>query len=485
MGRALVITPRRAEAEAIRVSLSGEATVDVQEAPHAETGPQAHYDFVFVDTQFLPTLARANGSGLPEVKGALRQLAHLYPSAEVLVLAPPERLREAVEAVKLGAANYLTFPINADEVRYVLDSLKEHVRFHSELAYLRDRFWKTESIDFIRSNHEEMKAVFEKIRAVAPTRTTVLLLGETGTGKGVMARLIHRHSNRADRQFLSVHCGAIPEALLESELFGYEKGAFTGATRRKLGKFEVAHGGTLFLDEVGTMSHGIQVKLLQILQDRSFQRLGGTATVTTDVRIIAATNDDLEGRKGDGSFRSDLYYRLSVFPISIPPLRERIMDLPVLVERMLKKLNDNDVKEIEGVHPRVMEAFMQYSWPGNIRELENLIERAFILEQGNLISPTSVPSEIMGTRPGAAPVYIDTTLPLGEVRRRAADEMERRYLRQMLAEQAGSIKSSAKSAGITERQLHKLMQKHRLRKEEFRGGGQRQPKTGTPDSQND
>lgn len=481
MAKGLVITSQKEQAEIIQRSLASEMTMECADGFLPDAPPSSQYEFVFVDISYFPSASgpHAIAGSPPDFMGALRPFLHQFPSADILVLASQERLRDAVEAVKAGAANYVTYPISTDELKYVLDSLREHARFHSELAYLRDRFWKTDSIDLIRSNHEEMRAVVEKIRAVAPTRTTVLLLGETGTGKGVMARLIHRHSNRADRQFISVHCGAIPEPLLESELFGYEKGAFTGATRRKLGKFEVAHGGTLFLDEVATMSQGIQVKLLQILQDKTFQRLGGTTTISTDVRIIAATNEDLDARRLDGSFRSDLYYRLSIFPICLPPLRERLLDLPILVERMLKKLNENDSKGIEGVHPAVMEAFNQYSWPGNIRELENLIERAYILEEGPLLSPSSFPSEIMNTRPGTNPVYVDTTFPLAEVRRRAADEMERRYLRQLLAEQSGSIKGTAKMAGITERQLHKLMLKHRLRKELFKSEPTPRPKSGT------
>lgn len=479
MARGLVITPNREQATAIQKSLINEISIDIEEVFRSDAPQAPQYDFVFVDILFFPSSSAPVLSGMPDFKNALRPFLHSFPSAEILVVSPQERLRDAVEAVKAGAANYLTFPISAHEIRYVLDSIKEHVRFHSELDYLRDRFWKTDSIDFIRSNHEAMRSVFEKIRAVAPTRTTVLLTGETGTGKGVMARLIHRHSTRAGRQFLSVHCGAIPEPLLESELFGYEKGAFTGAVKRKLGQFEVAHGGTIFLDEVATMSQGIQIKLLQILQDKSFSRLGGTAPVTTDVRIIAATNEDLEARRTDGTFRSDLYYRLAVFPIHIPPLRERLQDVPILVERMLKKLNDTDAKDIEGVHPAVMDAFSRYSWPGNIRELENLIERAYILEQGPLLSPSSFPGEIMSTRPGTAPAFIDTTLPLAEVRRRSAEEMERRYLRQLLQEQLGSIKGTAAAAGITQRQLHKLMQKHRLRKEMFKSEPPTRRKSGT------
>ncbi len=256
-------------------------------------------------------------------KTALQKFWHLYPSIEIIVMSPQKMIREAVMAVKAGANNYLTYPINSDEVKYITESIYETIILQSELDYLRDQFWQTDSLEIVKTKNPVMKKVFENIRSVAPTKTTVLLIGETGTGKGVLAKLIHQHSNRKDAQFISVHCGAIPDSLLESELFGHEKGAFTGAVRRKLGKFEIASGGSIFLDEIATITPSAQIKFLQILQDRILHRVGGEESIETNARVIAATNTDLKKMCDDSQFRNDLYYRLNVFPVKIPPLRER------------------------------------------------------------------------------------------------------------------------------------------------------------------
>jgi DNA-binding NtrC family response regulator len=420
-------------------------------------------DFIFIDLDILRTSGAGNG-----YKAALEPFWHHYPTIEIIVMAPQEMIREAVMAVKAGASNYLTYPINPEEAKYITESVHESIIAQSELDYLRDQFWQSEASKFIHTRSPVMKNVFDKVRSVATTKSTVLLLGETGTGKGELAKLIHRHSNRGDAQFIGVHCGAIPDTLLESDLFGHEKGAFTGAVRRKLGKFEIANGGTIFLDEVGTITPSAQIKLLQVLQDRAFQRVGGEATIEVDVRIIAATNMDLKRMCDEGGFRKDLYYRLNVFPIEVPPLRERIEDIPYLVEVFLDKMNRFNPKEIHDVDPQVMEALMEYSWPGNIRELENLIERAHILESSPVLSPESFPSEFFGSELSSANVPLNPFLTLAETRNRGVVNIERRYLKQLLSSNKGKIKESAHEAGITTRQLHKLMRRYSLRKEEFK-----------------
>jgi len=296
----------------------------------------------------------------------------------------------------------------------------------------------------------------------------VLLTGETGTGKGVVAGLIHRHSNRSERQYISIHCGAIPDTLLESELFGHEKGAFTGADRRKLGRFEIAKSGTIFLDEIGTITPSAQIKLLQVLHEKSFQRVGGKETIDADVRVIAATNSDLKAMVNQGVYRDDLYYRLSVFPIEIPALRERKEDIAILVEILLNRLNKLYFKEIHDVHPDVIEAFDRYSWPGNIRELENIIERAYILESSPVLTPKSFPLEFFARGTSFSHVNLDTSLSLAEVRRRAVEEIERRYVRELLSQHRGRIQTTAAAAGITTRQLHKIMKRYDLDKRDFR-----------------
>jgi DNA-binding NtrC family response regulator len=377
-------------------------------------------------------------------------------------------IRDAVKAVKAGASDYLTYPIDPEEVKYVTENLRDSSIVQSELDYLRGQFWEADALQIIQTKNPPMKTVFEKIRSVAPTKSTVLLMGETGTGKGVLAGLVHRHSNRRDAQFISVHCGAIPDTLLESELFGHEKGAFTGAVRRKLGKFEIAGGGTIFLDEIGTVTPSAQIKLLQVLQDGTFQRVGGEQTIAADVRVISATNVDLKEMCDQGRFRKDLYYRLNVFPIAIPPLRERIEDTPPLARRFLDKMREQGPKEVNEIDPRVLEAFRHYSWPGNIRELENLMERAYILETSDVLTPESFPSELFESEAFMASVPVDATFTLAEVKRKALEDVERNYLKELLGRHRGKIKESAEVAGITTRQLHKLMAKHGLRKEEFK-----------------
>ena len=420
-------------------------------------------NFVFIDMEILKESVPGNG-----YKAALEPFWHIYPTIEIIIMSSQEMIREAVMAVKAGASNYLTYPINPEEVKYLTESVQESLIVQSELDHLRDQSWQSDALEFIQTKSPVMKKILGKIRSVASTRSTVLLIGETGTGKGVLAKLIHRHSNRREAQFISVHCGAIPDTLLESELFGHEKGAFTGAVRRKLGKFEIAEGGTIFLDEIGTITPSAQIKLLQILQDRTFQRVGGEETIEADVRIIAATNADLKKMCDERQFRKDLYYRLNVFPIEVPPLRQRAEDIPHLVEVFLERMNRFNSKEIHDVSPQVLEAFRSYSWPGNIRELENLMERAYILETFSVLTPESFPSELFESEAHLPSISIDAHLSLAEVRHRGVEDIERRYLEELLAHNKGKIKDSAQEAGITARQLHKLMKKHSIRKEGFK-----------------
>jgi DNA-binding NtrC family response regulator len=439
----------------VSVALNTDAALDMLR--------KRRYDLMFADLEILRGSASGNG-----YKAAMEPFWQIYPTIEIIVMSSQEMIREAVMAVKAGASDYLTYPINPDEVRHVTESLHEFLISQSELDYLRDQFWQSDSLEFVHTNSTEMIKVYEKIRSVAPTKSTVLLMGETGTGKGELAKLIHRHSSRRDAQLISVHCGAIPDTLLESELFGHEKGAFTGAVRRRLGKFEIATGGTIFLDEIGTITPSAQIKLLQILQDQTFQRVGGEETREANVRIIAATNTDLKKMCEDGQFRKDLYYRLNVFPIEVPPLRDRPEDIPHLVEVFLKKMNKFSSKEIHDIHPHVLEAFRRYSWPGNIRELENLMERAHILETSSLLTPESFPSELFESKLPSASVFFDTQLTLTEVRHKGIEDIERRYLKEVLAKNQGRIKESASVAGVTTRQLHKLMKRYGIRKEEFK-----------------
>ncbi|AOY57940.1 MULTISPECIES: sigma-54 interaction domain-containing protein [Desulfococcus] len=419
------------------------------------------YEFVFIDIDIL----QASYPDLP-IDEALTVFRKGHEASEFIVMSSKSQIRQMVKALKFGAADYLTYPVEPEEVALVLKNLRESMMLASELAYLRERHFQEAAYELIDSQNTAMIKVFNSIRMVAPTRTPILLVGETGVGKGVLARLIHRQSHRKNAQFISVHCGAIPETLVENELFGHEKGAFTGAGHRKLGKFEIASEGTIFLDEIGTVTPLIQIKLLQVLQDGTFSRLGGEEELKTQARVIAATNADLKQMSQEGQFRKDLYYRLNVFPIEIPPLRKRLEDIPFFVEMFLKKLNRLYCKEIKGAHPSVIDALMHYSWPGNIRELENLIERAYIVETSRLLTPESFSVELIEAE--AATKTIHSGASLAEGRRRAVEVFEKQYLTELLARHRGRVKSAAADAGVSTRQLSKLMLKYALRKEVFK-----------------
>jgi DNA-binding NtrC family response regulator len=468
MKHILVASDKRETCEAIHTCFDDDFAVDVASSMESclEIFQKRRYEFTFIDVELLRRSISHNEDRA--YQAALQPFWHAFPTAEIIVMSSHEMIREAVMAVKAGASNYLTYPVDQEEVRYVVQSVYEASRTQSELDYLRDDFWKSDARGVVQTNSSVMRKVFDKVRAVAPTKSTVLLTGETGTGKGLMAKLIHTHSHRSDRQFISVHCGAIPDTLLESELFGHERGAFTGAVRRKLGKFEIAHGGTLFLDEIGTITPSAQIKLLQVLQERSFQRVGGEATIEVDVRIIAATNMDLERMSDKGLFRKDLYYRLSVFPIEIPPLRERKEDIRVVSRLIFSRLNKFHGRGIHDIDPGVLDAFDQYLWPGNIRELENLMERAYILETSSILSRESFPAELFPSQSVVPRISTDSSRTLEAVRGQGIEEIERQYLKEVLSVHKGRINESAKRAGVSVRQLHNLLKKYGIRKEDFK-----------------
>jgi len=466
MKSVLIISPDQEVARMIRASLPSdyhtEHAEDIQGALNIHR--QRLFDVIFSDLTVLGESSPAHD--YTEAVSPFKELNFL---TEFVVLASKDSIRQAVRAVKAGAHNYLTYPIDPSEVRLVIESLKETHTTNLELDYLRDHFWKSEWLAVIHTNTAGMREVFQKIRAVAPTRATVLLMGETGTGKGLLARMIHRHSHRSDAPFISVHCGAIPDTLLESELFGHEKGAFTGAVRRKPGKFEMARGGTIFLDEIGTITPPAQVKMLQVLQDGTFSRVGGEDIFQTDARVIAATNADLSAMSSTGEFRKDLYYRLNVFAVEVPPLRDRVEDIPYLIDVFLKKLDQKYGKNIRTAHPRVVQALKNYPWPGNIRELENLMERAYILESSPQLSSDGFPAELFDSGSPAAVLPVNVNLSLAEARRRAVENFERHYLRELFARNKGRVNSAAQDAGISARQLNKLMVKYGIQKESFKG----------------
>ena len=322
----------------------------------------------------------------------------------------------------------------------------------------------------MESNSLKMKEVYEEIKSVASTDATVLLKGESGTGKGIIARLIHYFSKRKGMPFVGVHCGAIPDSLLESTLFGHVKGAFTGAIKDKLGKFQVAHNGTIFLDEIATVTPSSQIKLLQILQDRIVQRVGEEQTTMVNVRIIAASNQDLAAMCASNRFRTDLFYRLNVYPIEIPPLRDRIEDIPHLINAFLDRLNRLYEKKIIGIEPAVLNAFEAYSWPGNIREMENLIERAYIREKTATITQKNIPIDIVDLLESDE-ISLRKDIadhPLAKIRGDAIEIIERQYIKTLLTKFRGKINESSNAAGISSRQFNKLLAKYKIKKEDFK-----------------
>lgn len=471
MKHALAVTDEKDAGAVLKACLKGEYRVEVLDSPQKclEQFRSRRYEFLFIDVLFLLEINREL-EGTNNYKVHLQPFWKILPSVEIIILCSQNTIRKAVDAVKAGASNYLLYPIDKKEARYIVETTLDATKMQSELDYFRDQFWDSDSLRIVSTSNATMRTIFEKVKSVAPANTTVLITGETGTGKGVVAKLIHSHSPRKNKQFISVHCGAIPENLIESELFGHEKGAFTGAVKRKLGKFEIARDGTLFLDEIGTMPASAQITLLQVLQDKCFQRVGGEDNIETDARIIAASNTDLVKLTDKGEFRKDLFYRLNVFPIELPPLRERTEDIPKLAEEFLYRLNKVHLKTIEEIHVEVFEAFSRYPWPGNIRELENLMERAYLLETSSVLTPESFPGEIFATSEVHTEVPLNISLSLAEIRKKSFEDIERNYLKELLAHCNGRIDATAKEAGISTRQLHKLLTKHGIRKEEFKAG---------------
>jgi DNA-binding NtrC family response regulator len=318
-------------------------------------------------------------------------LKTLHPKCQVIVLTGFGTIENAVNATQRGAFHFLTKPFNIDEVVSLVERALSQVRLENENHQLRSALHKKYQFDNIIGQSEAITQVLEMIERVSDSDSTVLVTGESGTGKELVAKAIHYNSPRAERPFIPINCGAIPTELLESELFGHTKGAFTGATANRIGRFELADSGSLFLDEIGDMNPSLQVKLLRVLQDRKFEPVGSTKTMTANVRVIAATHVDLEEAVADGRFREDLYYRLHVIPIRIPPLRERTADIPLLFHHFMQEFNRTRSRTLQGVTPSAMNLLTNYSWPGNIRELENLVERLAILKGSGLVDVQDLP----------------------------------------------------------------------------------------------
>ncbi|HEY7387612.1 MAG TPA: sigma-54 dependent transcriptional regulator [Bryobacteraceae bacterium] len=358
-------------------------------------------------------------------------------------------IETAVEAMKSGATDFLLKPFSLDHLMQVVGKALEIRALRDENRQLKEELGRRYEYDSIIGRSEAMQDIFATIERVAPTRATVLLCGESGVGKDLIARAIHHHSPRRDRPLVKINCSAIPENLMESELFGYEKGAFTGANASKPGKFEQADTGTVLLDEIGDVPPAIQVKLLRILQEREFERLGSNVTRHIDVRVIAATNQDLRAALEQGTFREDLYYRLNVVPLNIPPLRERKQDIAFLANHFVRKLAPDSGRKVEGIGDAAMEKLIGYHWPGNVRELENVIERALILCRGNQLEADDIKLEMAPRARPAADSNQHHFLPEGMT----LDQYEQELIREALHRADGNKSQAARLLGLTRNAL--------------------------------
>ena len=396
-----------------------------------------------------------------------RHVREKYPDTDVILITAFGNIKQAVEAMKLGASDYITKPFQPEAIRLVSEKLIERRRLVEEVRDLRQRVQEEHNLENILSKSPKMLKVFELIRSLAETDSGVMITGETGTGKELVARAIHNLSRRKARQFVAINCGAFPDTLLESELFGYEKGAFTGAVQSRAGKIELADGGTLFLDEIETMAPPMQVKLLRVLQEREVERLGGNKRVKVDMRVLAATNVDLSLCLARGTLREDFYYRINVIPVQLPPLRERLEDLPLLINYILTKHPIAKERNIRHVGPKVLDQMLAYHWPGNIRELENILERAIVKCPHETIEEVDLPAP-----PQRVVDYPFLSISEGDMSlKRWLLRSEKEYLRGLLIKHKGGISLTAQEAKVDNKTLYRKMRRHGLHKESFKDLG--------------
>jgi DNA-binding NtrC family response regulator len=406
---------------------------------------EKEYDIILTDVR-LP-----NMDGVEVLKRAKSSL----PDAQVIMITAYGTVQNAVEAMKLGAFDYLLKPLSVDEIDLVIKRALDHKRLVLENKLLRSEVKEKYGFGNIVGRTPEMDKIFELVRTIADTKATVMITGESGTGKELIAKAIHYNSSRREGPFIRINCAALPEGLVESELFGHEKGSFTGAIRQSRGRFELADGGTLLLDEISEINLHLQGKLLRVLQEREFERVGSGIPIQVDVRIIATSNRNLKQWIQDGKFREDLFYRLNVVPIHIPPLRERKEDIPALAQHFLEKYNLENNRQIAGISPKVNELSLNYSWPGNVRELENYIERAVVTAKGSILTPRDFPRE----------------LTFGRIRKRTREievgstvhEAERELILKTLEAEEGNRTKTARILGISTRTLRNKLHEYGLK----------------------
>ncbi len=415
-------------------------------------------DIVFLD------LFLGEHSGL----SVLQKIKKTFPQQTCIMITEHGSIDTAVEAIKLGADNYISKNFNVKEIQgFIEQAMKKRVQHAQSVALMEESFRPYRELI---GRSPQMVQIKEKIMLAAQNDFTVLITGESGTGKELVARLIHKNSTRAQEIFLPVNCGALPAELIESELFGHEKGAFTGAAKRKLGKFEIASSGTLFLDEISELSLTAQVKLLRVLYNKEFERLGGTTVLRTNARIIAATNKNLQQLMKNGRFREDLFYRLNVFPIELPPLRERRQDIPLLLQYFMQQKGRELGKPQIDMEPEAVDLFTGYDWPGNIRELENIVTRLIILAADGLITRSMVAANLQNTPTTPAEYFTDEQLTWEQLNRakqqataRAVERVEREFLEKLLKKYDGKVMAAVNDLGLNKSTLYRLIQKYRKR----------------------
>ena len=436
-------------------ALLGEAGYEVLTAPGGNDALKiaggSDLDLVLTDMK----MPRMNGIEL------LGELRRLYPDLPVIMMTAYGTVEKAVAAMKTGALDYVLKPFKNEELLLTIAKALEHRRLVLQNRLLLQDLDKKYGFPNIVGESKALREILSLVKRVASSRATVLISGESGTGKELVARAIHQQSPRADKPFISVNCAALTETLLESELFGHERGAFTHAVSMRKGRFELADGGTLFLDEVAEMSPALQVKLLRVLQEMEFERVGGTKTIKVDVRVVAATNRELKGEVGEGRFREDLFYRLHVVHLHIPPLSQRQEDTPLLAVHFLKKYAQENARGEVHLSPEALKLLIQYAWPGNVRELENVMERAVILCGQNLITPQDLPGELASELQESR-LDIDRFIPLTTPLPEAMEQIEEKMIRRAL-EQSNQVQvRAAELLGITKSLLQYKLKKYRL-----------------------
>ena len=436
-------------------TLLGEAGYEVLTAPSAiealKISAAADLDLVLTDMK------------MPKMTGIelLDKLQQLQPDLPVIIMTAFGTVEKAVSAMKKGAFDYILKPFKNDEILVTIAKALKHRHLILTNRLLNQELEKKYGFPNIVGESRVMEEILALVKRVAGSRATVLITGESGTGKELIARAIHQCSNRAAKSCISVNCGALTETLLESELFGHERGAFTHAVAMRKGRFELADGGTLFMDEVAEMSQGLQVKLLRVLQEMEFERVGGTRTIKVDVRVVAASNRDLKEEVEAGRFREDLFYRLNVVHLHLPPLRQRQEDIPLLAAHFIKKYVQENLRDKTRITPEALQVLIHYAWPGNVRELENVMERAVILCSNNIISPQDLPAEL-APAPAESRLDIDRFIPLNTPLPEALDAIEEQMIRRAL-EKSGQVQvRAAELLGITKSLLQYKLKKYHL-----------------------